>query len=622
MRLAPSEEWENSIVTLEKAFSKFEPGMSVFVSTGISEPRSLVRHLLETQAGNIADLELIQVVSFGEAITPEQVAAHKFRLKTFYPGRYSVSLLAEGKMDYIPCRFSEIPQLIKSGRIQIDAALVQITPPNRAGYCNLGPTVDVARYAMDQATIVIGEINTNIPYASGDTLVHLSDFDFVVRSEFEPYYFLRWPITEIYDKIAGNVSRWIDSGSCIGATVGPLFEALRPYLSRKRDLGIHSALFTDALMDLVKSGAVTNRKKGIFRGKSVASYAAGTPELLDWLDGNPLVEFQGIEDVFNPHMIGMNPQYTAILTASKVGLSGEAVRDFGSGNVTVSAAEALDFVQGARASERGLTIIALPSRGPSGESNIALNLSDEHVVSGLRESVDVIATEYGTAHLRGRTVRERAQAIIELAHPEDRAGLVNAAREHGILYRDQVFVAESQNLYPADMEFTLTLRDGNLVQFRAIKPSDEDEMRRLFYRFSDEAVYYRYFSPVKVMPHSRMQQYVNVDYGKIISIVGFIGDEGSGKIIAEGRYVKHPDRPLADVAFVVDEAFQGKGIASCLLKQLTGSARASGLKGFTADVISSNRSMMRVFEKSGLVVTARFEEGAYELTMMLPEASV
>jgi len=614
------QDWEGSVTSLEKAFKKIEPGMSVFVNTGISEPRALLRYLLDTREGNIADLELIQLVSFGEAISPEKIAAKKFRLKTFYPGRYSVSLWREGKIDYIPCRFSEIPHLIKSRRIQIDAALVQITPPNRAGYCNLGPTVDVARYAMEQAAVVIGEINTHIPCASGDTLVPLSDFDFLVRSNLEPYYFLRWPVTEVYDRIAANVSRLIDSGSCIGASVGPLYEALLPYLARKRNLGIHSAVFTDSLMDLVKSGAVTNRNKGIFRGTSVASYAAGTPELLNWLDGNPLVEFQGIEDVFNPRVIGMNSKFKAVLAASKVGLSGEAIRDVGRGNVTLGGAEALDFIQGTRASEGGLTIVALPSRAPSGHPNISLDLSDDKAIFDLQESADVIATEYGTAHLRGRTVRERAQAIIELAHPEDRATLVEAARESGILYHDQIFISDSQQLYPDHMEFSVTLRDNSVVQFRALKPSDEEEMRRLFYRFSDESVYYRYFSPVKIMPHSRMQQYVNVDYGKVMSIVGLVGVGGTGRLISEARYVKHPDRPLADMAFVVDEAYQGNGIASCMLKKLIGSARESGLRGFTADVIASNRSMMRVFEKSGLVVTAHLEEGAYELTMTLPEA--
>ena len=619
MRFSPEKDWESLIVSPDKAFGKIEPGMSVFVGTGISEPRSLVRYLLETRQGNIADLELIQLVSFGEAITPEQIAANKFRLKTFYPDRYAMNLLAEGKVDYIPCRFSEIPHLIKSGRIPVHAALIQVTPPNRAGYCNLGPTVDAARYAMDQADIVIGEINESVPYAGGDTFVPVSDFDYLVKSAYERSYFLRWPVTEIYDKIAANVSGLIDSGSCIGASVGPLYEALQPYLARKSNLGIHSAIFTDSLMDLVKSGAVTNRNKGIFRGKSVASYAAGTPELLSWLDGNPLVEFQGIEDVFSPRIIGMNPQYIAVLAAGKAELSGDAALHFGSDTGAIGAAEALDFIDGARASERGFTVVALPSRNPSGESNIMLSLGEEQAWHGLRESADVIVTEYGTAHLRGRTVRERAQAIIELAHPEDRAQLVAAAMECGILYRDQVFMAESQRLYPAQMETTATFKAGTVVRFRAIKPSDEEEMRRLFYRFSDQSVYYRYFCPIKTMPHAKMQEYVNVDYGKVMSLVGLVGEEGSGRIVAEGRFVKHPDRPFADVAFVVDETYQGKGIASYLLKQLINSAREKGLKGFTADVIGSNKSMMRVFEKSGLTVTAHFQDGAYELTMMLPE---
>jgi RimJ/RimL family protein N-acetyltransferase len=233
----------------------------------------------------------------------------------------------------------------------------------------------------------------------------------------------------------------------------------------------------------------------------------------------------------------------------------------------------------------------------------------------LRESVDMVVTEYGVANLRGRTLRERAQALIDIANPDDRAKLVEQAKEHRILYPDQIFLAECARLYPQDISAKATFKGSVEVRFRAIRPSDEEEMRRLFYRFSDEAVYYRYFSPVKTMPHSKMQEYVNVDCNRILSIVALTGHAGEEHIIGEARFAKDPTRPYADVAFIVDEDYQGLGIASYLYGMLIRLAKERGVKGFTADVLASNKAMMRVFEKGELAVGARLEQGVFQLTI-------
>ncbi len=206
--------------------------------------------------------------------------------------------------------------------------------------------------------------------------------------------------------------------------------------------------------------------------------------------------------------------------------------------------------------------------------------------------------------------------MIDIAHPDDRAELVRLAKEAKLLYPDQIYFADSGHLYPSDISMTQTFKGNLTVQFRAIKPSDEEEMRRLFYRFSDRAVYYRYFSPVKTMPHGKMQAYVNVDYRTVMSIVGVIQEAGGERVIAEGRYVRLKDRPYADVAFVVDEAYQGRGIASFIFGMLIRIARErGGIEGFTADVLADNKSMMKVFEKSALPLQATLAGGAYELTM-------
>jgi RimJ/RimL family protein N-acetyltransferase len=231
-----------------------------------------------------------------------------------------------------------------------------------------------------------------------------------------------------------------------------------------------------------------------------------------------------------------------------------------------------------------------------------------------------VVTEQGIAHLRGKTLRERAQALIEIAHPEDRAALVEGAKNLNILYKDQIFLADSAHFYPSDIETRQTFKNGLNVLFRAIKPSDEDQMRQLFYRFSDKAIYYRYFSPIKTMPHEKMQEYVNVDYRNDLSIVAFVGEPGKRTLIAEARFAKHRDKPLVDIAFVVDEKYQGFGIATFLYQLLAKLARERGAQGMTADVLASNRAMLKVFEKGGFPVQARMEQGAYALTIDLTPA--
>jgi acyl-CoA hydrolase len=606
-------EWRNLVVAPEKVLDQIEPGMSIFLSTGVAEPRTMVRHLAASKKGNLQDLELIQLVSLGDVIAAPQASGAKFRLKTLFSGWVAAEAIQNGLVDLIPSRFSRAPLLIDSGRIPIDMAIVQVTPPNEAGYLSLGVAVDVARRAMDAARLVVGEINPQIPRTFGDTWVHLSDFDFLVEGKEPPIYFNRWPVDPVYDLVAANVASIIEDGSCIPFSVGPLYEALSRHLSRKRHLGVHSPFFTDGLMDLVRCGAVSNRRKGVFRGKSLTSYAIGTPELFNWLDKNPLVEFQGLEHAWTPAKIGLNENYIAILPARRVDLTGRIALHIGRGNVAAGPSEAVDVINGAEMSPGGRTVFALPSRNRKGTANFLLSVEDYPNLLSMRESVDLVVTEHGVANLTGRTVRERAMALIDIAHPEDRPGLVAQAKEANLIYHDQIFLAESAHLYPHGVATTQTFKGNLVVRFRAIRPSDEEEMRRLFYRFSDEAVYYRYFSNIKVMPHWRMQEYVNVDYRRVMAIVGLVGEPGRGHIIAEARYVRLPDRNVADVAFVVDEEYQGRGIASFIYKLLIQAARQRGLQGLTADVLATNKSMMKVFEKGGLPVKASFDSGAYHL---------
>jgi acyl-CoA hydrolase/GNAT superfamily N-acetyltransferase len=611
--------WKQKIVPPDDVLEKIDPGMSIFLGTGMAEPRTLVKHLMESNQFNLQDLELIQLVSLGDAVAIDERYARKFRLKTFYSGWLASDAISQGRVDLIPSRFSRVAWLFKTGAIHINVAFIQVTPPDENGYAYLvGASVE--RQAMEMAQIVVGEINSQIPRTMGDTLVNMDDFHYLVEATEPPYYVARWPLQDVYLKIAANVASVIQDGNCISYGIGPLYEALAKTLSAKKNLGVHSPFFTDALMELVKSGAVSNRYKTVFRGKSCASYVIGTKELMTWLDLNALVEFQPQDIVMDPRTISLNDNMVAIFPARKVDLTGDIALHSGKGNVTAGPGNVQELFWGAALSKNGRTIFALPSRNRKGNPNILISLDQYPFQFTNRESMDVVVTEYGVAFLMGKTLRERAQALIEIAHPDDRVELIRQAKEAKMIYADQIYFAESGHLYPDKIACSHRFKDTLTVRFRAIKPSDEEEMRRLFYRFSDQAVYYRYFSPIKTMPHKKMQEYVNVDYRYTMSIVAIIDESGLEKIIGEARYVKTQGEPFADTAFVVDEHYQGMGISTYLFNLLLRAAREEGIAGFKADVLENNRAMLKVYEKALYPVQTVLSGGVYKITIPFNES--
>ena len=601
--------WESAVVSPETVIAQIKPGMSVFLGTAMAEPRTMVRHLMTSESKNLEDLELIQLVSFGDAVTLRSLRSKNFRLKTFFSGWVASEAIEEGRVDLIPSRFVKIAREIESLLRPVDVAVIQITPPDADGFCSMGIAIDVAHEALEHAAICVGEINTQIPRTFGDTLVQISEFDFLIRSKDPLIYFERWETDDVWDEVAQHVASLIEDESCLAFSIGPLYEALARSLANKRHLGIHSPLFTDPLMDLVKSGAVSNRRKETHRGKALTSYAFGSWKLMRWLDNNPQVEFQRIDKVFNPLVIGRNPKFVTIVAAKKVDLYGRIGLHTGKGIIAGGPAEIMDFLRGTELSEGGRSIFALTSRDPAGRSNILLSIAHHPNQFSRFESVGAVVTEYGIAYLEGRTIRERAQALIDIAHPDDRAGLVRKAKDKKVLYDDQIFLEESARLYPSDIAETCKAKNDLEIRFRAIRPHDEEGMRHLFYRFSDEAVYARYFHSVSSMPHAKMQQYVNVDWNQVMSIVGLVGEEGKGRIIAEARYIKIPDSAMAEAVFIVDEKYQQLGIASLMYEILVRLARERGIKGFVAEVLSSNIGMLKVFKKGQMPVKSRQEGG-------------
>ena len=605
--------WQEHLISPETVLNHIKPGMTVFIGTGPAAPRTLITTLLDVDTHNIRDLELIQLAVQGDTIlSVEKLNAPNYRLKTFFSGFVSWDTIATGQVDLIPAYSSEIPQIIKSRRIEVDVAFIQITPPDESGYCSLGVAVDVAREVMEHASLVVGEINAKMPFTYGDTFVSIEDFDLLIRSDREPVTYEIPRVTETMKKVASNVASVIKDGDCLSYSMGALFEALVPYLSDKKDLGFHSLYFTDAMAELVNSGAVNNRRKSPFRGKSLASYALGTKELMTWLDRNPLVEFQGIDWVCNPKFISKNPQFVSIYEARKIDIMGSVAFPL-KGAVITGPGEGIDFFKGAESSKDGRTIIGLPSRNADGKSNILVSIQNYANQLRLKESVHMLATEYGVAVLKWRSLRERAQAIIDIAHPDDREDLIKQARDRKIIYPNQIYVTRSAHLYPSHIFHTKRFKGGNDIRFRAMKPSDEEAMRRFFYRCTREMIFYRFFYSIKTMSHDKMQEYVNVDYEREVSIVGFGGKKGDGRIIAEARMIQEDASNFGEVAFLIDAPYQGMGVASYLLELLIVEAKRRGLAGLTAQVLAENQAMIKVFDKTKLSLKTNLDSGVYEV---------
>jgi RimJ/RimL family protein N-acetyltransferase len=337
---------------------------------------------------------------------------------------------------------------------------------------------------------------------------------------------------------------------------------------------------------------------------------------MQWLDHNPLVEFRSIDQVFNPIHISRTPKVVSVLPAREIDLSGRLTLHTGTGNVGSGPSEMVDFFNGALTSKGGRAIFALTSRNREGKPNILISVRKRPNQFSLWESVTTVVTEYGSVNMKGRSVRERAQSLIDIAHPDDRAGLVAEAKRRKILYPDQIFLSESAHLYPAEIGFQQTFRENIEVRFRALKPSDEENMRQLFYRLSDKSVEYRYFYPIKTMFHSDIQEYVNVDYRHSLSLIGLPDDPDCDRIVAEARFDRLSlQDPYAELSIMVDEAYQHVGVGTYLCRMLSRFAQERHLKGFTADVLTENTKMHHVLKKMGWNMKTQRVGGVNRLTM-------
>lgn len=606
-------------VDARKALAGVQRGSRVFVGSGCAEPVLLVTALGERE--DVADVEVLHIMTIGEAPYARAAKAGRFRHNAFFIGSNVREAVASGDADYTPVFLSEIPSLFRTRRLPIDIALISTTPPDAHGFCSLGVSVDVVKSAVEAAEIVVAEVNPNMPRTHGAGFVHVDDIDFFVANDGP---LLAIPISspdDVSSKIGRFCADLVPNGATLQLGIGDIPNAVLAGLGSKSDLGLHSEMISDGVIDLIESGVINCRRKTLHAGKAVTSFCMGSRRLYDFVHDNPFFEFLPTEYVNDPFVIARNDRMISINSALQVDLTGQVCADSIGSRFYSGIGGQVDFIRGASRSKDGRSVLALPSTAKGGTlSRIVPTLTEGAGVVTTRGDVHTVVTEYGVAELKGRTVRERTLALISIAHPNFRSDLLAAAKERRFVTVDQIPWPQGGKPYPAELESVENFK-GLEIRFRPIKPSDERLLREFFYSHSAETVYQRYHAPMKSLTPQQVQQLCTLDYDTQIAIVGFRRIGETEQIAAIGRYVLDRSTGLAEVAFTVHDELQCMGIGTWLLEKLISVALPRGIRGFVGYVLSNNVRMLNLFHRSGFPVVSTLEQGIYTVTIRFPEVA-
>ncbi len=620
----PVEYWRKrypeKFVPLDKAFSHIHRGDRIFVGTGCGKPQYLVDEMVryvKEHPKAFFDAEILHIWTLGIAPYMSEEFKRNFRHNAFFISRNTREEVNKGMADYTPIFLSQVPDLFYRRVVPIDVALVQVTPPDRYGYMSLGISVDIVRAAVDSANCVICQVNSYMPRVHGDSFVHISDVDFIVPHD-EPL--LEYD-TEVIDETACQIGRYVarlvEDGATIQVGYGRIPNAVLRNLSDKKHLGVHTELLSDGIVELMKKGVIDNSRKSLDPNKTVASFSMGHRETYEFLSDNPAIEFRPVEYTNDPMIIAQQHRMTAINTAFSIDLTGQATAESIGKLFYSGIGGQADFMRGAVLARHGKSILVLESTARNGEvSRIVPILPEGAGVTLTRGDIHYVVTEYGIAYLHGKNVRERAMELISIAHPKFRPWLLREAKVLNLIYKDQAYIPGERGQYPEELETYRTTKSGLEIFLRPVRLSDEPLLKDFFYSLSDQSIYRRFISARTDMPHERLQEFVVIDYTREMVILAIIGDEENPLVVGVGQYGIDEQTHTAEVALVVRDDYQNKGIGTELLNYLTYLAKRQGLHGFTAEVLVGNQPMLHLFEKAGFTIEKRREAGVYELRML------
>ncbi|MBI4791274.1 MAG: GNAT family N-acetyltransferase [Deltaproteobacteria bacterium] len=611
------EKYADMISTPKKAVSKVRNGQRVFIGTGCGEPQLLVDALTK-RAGELADVEIVHLLTKGDAPYASPKLADSFTVNSFFIGQNVRGLIQEGLGSYTPMLLSDIPLLFKAGQLPLDVVLVQVSEPNILGKVSLGISVDIVKSAAENGSLVIAQVNKQMPWTFGDSLLDIFDLDILIPADLPLIERVSKPMHEVSKKIAKHVASLVEDGSTVQfglgrvPGIGRIPAACMHYLKEKKDIGIHTEMITDAVIELIESGAVTGARKTMDQGKIVTSFCMGTKKLYDLVNENPLFSFRPTEYVNDSYIISCQRKMVSINMALEIDLTGQVCADSQGEKFYSGIGGQVDFNRGAARSKNDKALIVIPATADNEEkSRIVCQLSQGTGVVTTRGEVHYVVTEFGIAYLHGKNIEERTLALISIAHPKFREQLLNEAIENRYIRPDFASFGDKMVVASDEMKTSLLLDDGTLITFRPIHPTDEQSMRDLLYALSQETLYYRFMSKSTRFGHTQIKNFVYIDHRKDVAIVATLPAAHGEEMIAVGRYYLDERTNRAEVAFIVRDEWQNRGIGSFLFRHMISLAKRSGISGFTAEVLRENSRMQSIFNKSGYKVQSHLEEGVY-----------
>ncbi len=587
----------------DAAVRKISKGKRILIGSGCAYPGHLVNALVRN-ASCFRDNEIVHLLTVGEAPYTKEKFAQSFRHNAFFIGKNVREAVSSGNADYIPVFLSEIPLLFKSGQMRLNCALIQVAPPDKENYVSLGVSVDILLAGIACADIVIAQVNKQMPYTLGPARIPVSCIDYLVESEEPLKEFPQGVPDEVSIRIGKNLARYIWDGDTLQLGIGNIPDAVLMNLQDKNDLGIHSEMVSDGVIDLYKKGIVNNKNKNINTGQSILSFVLGSKKLFEVIHQNPDFQFFPSEYTNDPFVIAQNHNMVSINSALQIDLTGQICSDSIGARIFSGFGGQVDFVRGAKRSRGGRSFIAIPSTAKEGTvSRIAPFLSEGSGVVTSRADAQYVCTEYGMAYLHGRNLRDRGMALIQIAHPKFRDRLLGYLKQKKYVSVDQTAVKGDDHpvkkLIPEFQDFK-----GKRVYFRILQPSDERAIQDFFYSHNPDTIYQRYLAHVEAMPHAVAQARVAVDYNKDMAVAGFDSVLPYAPMVCLGRYIHHENN-TAEMGLVVKEDYQGLGIGSFLSRLLMEAAKLHGIMKLTAIVARHNIRMLKIYSGCGF----KIEEG-------------